>query len=216
MFENFENPDNKEVKENAEDIKSRMPSFFERIISNEEFTQDDVKEEYEKDEVATREKMDFEGGEQEDIAFDKYKNCPIENGKWRGIRGESEWEPDLDFVPKKKNPEGKTWNRILSEFNIEHIKFSDGEPDFKDITKGDVEIDSFSDRRDDNFDNADIEMARQRGCSPEEVEKWRKENGYTWHECRDMKTMQKVPSIVHNNITHRGGISEAKTGGAMK
>ena len=48
--------------------------------------------------------------------------------------------------------------------------------------------------------------------SPEDVAKWRKENGYTWHECKDMKTMQKVPSEVHNNIPHSGGISEAKKG----
>lgn len=64
----------------------------------------------------------------------------------------------------------------------------------------------------DNFDKADIELAKQRGCTPEEVAKWRKENGYTWHECKDMKTMQKVPSQVHNNISHSGGISAAKKG----
>ena len=53
-------------------------------------------------------------------------------------------------------------------------------------------------------------MAKKHNCSPEDVAKWRKENKYTWHECRDMATMQKVPSAVHNNVTHSGGISEAK------
>ena len=141
---------------------------------------------------------------------DSIKNCPIENGQWEGERGNSKWKPDDDYVPQKQNPEGKTWGDILKDQGIDGINFKDGEPDFSSISKGDVEIDDFSSSRDDNFDKADIELAKKRGCSPEEVAKWRKENGYTWHECRDMKTMQKVPSIVHNNVSHRGGISEAK------
>ena len=54
-------------------------------------------------------------------------------------------------------------------------------------------------------------MANQKGCSPEEVAKWREENKYTWHECRDCMTMQKVPREVHGNIPHSGGISEIKS-----
>ena len=141
---------------------------------------------------------------------DSLKNCPIENGQWEGERGNSKWKPDDDYVPQKQNPEGKTWGDILKDQGLDGINFKDGEPDFSSISKGDVEIEDFSSSRDDNFDKADIELAKKRGCSPEEVAKWRKENGYTWHECRDMKTMQKVPSIVHNNVSHRGGISEAK------
>lgn len=59
-------------------------------------------------------------------------------------------------------------------------------------------------------------MAKQRGCSSGEVTKWRKENGYTWHEYKDMKTMQKVPSIVHNKISHSGGISVIKKAHEVK
>ena len=149
-----------------------------------------------------------EANENSDVA----KNCPVENGQWEGDRGNSKWIPNGDYVPQKKNPEQKAWSEILEEFGIDGINFVDGEPDFKDISKGDVEIEPFSTNRDDNFDKADIELAKQKGCSPEEVAKWRKENGYTWHECKDMKTMQKVPSIIHNNVSHRGGISEAKGG----
>lgn len=140
------------------------------------------------------------------------KNCPKENGKWDGERGNSKWVPDSDYVPQKKNPEQKTWKEILDKYGIDGIVYKDGEPDFSEISKGDVEIEAFSANRDDNFDKADIELAKQKGCKPKDVEKWRKENGYTWHECKDMKTMQKVPSIVHNNVSHRGGISEAKGG----
>ena len=143
------------------------------------------------------------------------KNNPIEGhgGHWKGERGDSEWRPDGDYIPGKSNPEGKTWKEILEKYGIEDIPFKDGEPDFREICKGEVEIEPFSDARTDNFDKADIALAKQRGCSPEEVAKWRKENGYTWHERKDMKTMQKVPSEVHNNIPHSGGISEAKKGG---
>ena len=146
------------------------------------------------------------------VVYDNVKNCPIDgnNGRWDGERGNSNWYPDPDFVPGKANPEGKTWSEILNKYSIDYIPFRDGEPDFSEISKGTVEIEQFSDSRTDNFDKADIELAKQKVCTPEEVAKWRKDNGYTWHECKDMKTMQKVPSEVHNNITHSGGISEAK------
>lgn len=147
------------------------------------------------------------------IIYENYKNCPIENGEWSGERGDSKWKPEREYVPLKANPEGKTWGEILDKYGIDGIKFKDGEPNFSEISKGNVEIEPFTDSRSDNFDKADIELAKQRGCTPKEVKQWRKENGYTWHECRDMKSMQKVPSIVHNNISHSGGISEVKKGG---
>lgn len=142
------------------------------------------------------------------------KNCPLEgnSGHWDGERGDSKWRPDRNVVPGKCNPDNKTWGEILDQYGIDGITFKDGEPDFSEISKGNVKIEPFSTDRSDNFDKADIELAKQKGCTPEEVAKWRKENRYTWHECKDMSTMQKVPSEVHNNITHRGGISEAKKG----
>lgn len=148
------------------------------------------------------------------VMYDNMRNCPVEgnNGHWDGDRGDSNWYPDPDFVPGKVNPEGKTWKEILDKYGIDHIAYKDGEPDFSEICKGSVEIQPFSESRTDNFDKADIELGKQKGCSPEDVAKWRKENGYTWHECKDMKTMQKVPGEVHNNVSHSGGISEAKKG----
>lgn len=148
------------------------------------------------------------------VICDNMKNCPIDdnNGHWDDERGNSNWYPDPDFIPGKANPEGRTWKGILDKYGIDYIPFKDGEPDLSEISKGTVEIEPFSDSRTDNFDKADIELAKQKGCTPEEVAKWRKEKGYTWHESKDMKTMQKVPSEVHNNIPHSGGISEAKKG----
>lgn len=148
------------------------------------------------------------------VTYDNLKHCPLEGngGKWSGERGNSDWYPDIDAKPGKFNMEGRTWQEILTQYGIDHITFYDGEPEFSEISKGSVEIKQFSDKRTDNFDKADIELANQKGCSPQEVANWRKENGFTWHECKDMKTMQKVPGIIHNNITHSGGISEIKKG----
>lgn len=147
------------------------------------------------------------------LTLEAYKNCPIENGSWEGERGDSKWKPDPEYVPQKRNPEGKSWEEIMKEHKIDGVEYKNGEPDFKDVSKGKVEIESYTSDRDDNFDKADIEMAKKKGCDPEDVAKWRKENGYTWHERGDMRTMEKVPSIVHNNVSHRGGISAAKAEG---
>ncbi len=138
--------------------------------------------------------------------------CPIEghNGSWTDSRGDSMWIPDDDAVPTRYNPNGLTWRQILDKYNIEGIEYKDGDPDFSPISKGEVQIDDFTDDRSSNFAQADEALAKKRGCSPEEVKKWRQENGYTWHECRDCKTMQKVPSEVHNNMDHSGGVSEYK------
>jgi hypothetical protein len=142
----------------------------------------------------------------------KLSRCPIEghNGSWDGLRGNSTWIPDRDAIPTRYNPDGLTWGQILDKYGIEGIDYKDGDPDFSPISKGEVEIDDFTDDRPSNFAQADEALAKQRGCSPEEVKKWREENGYTWHECRDCKTMQKVPREVHNNMDHSGGVSEYK------
>lgn len=141
---------------------------------------------------------------------EKIKNCPREGGTWDGERGDGKWISDPDAIPQKANPKQKTWSEILKPYGIDGIPFTGGEPDFSEISKGDVKISPFTENRTDNFDNADIELAKQKGCTPEDVHKWRKEHAYTWHECKDMKTMQKVPSEVHNNIPHSGGISAIK------
>jgi len=137
---------------------------------------------------------------------------PRKGGEWTGKPGDSTWKPDKEKVPQNPitNPDGKTWGEILDKYGIDGIPFKDGEPDFSDVSKGTVEIDDFSDDRDDNFDAADEKLAEQRGCTKEEVRQWRKDHHYTWHERSDMKTMDKVPTEVHGNVPHEGGISAKK------
>lgn len=149
--------------------------------------------------------------------LDEVKGCPIEGngGHWEGERGNSKWFPNRDEIPKNPltNPDGLTWGQILDKYGIDGIEFKNGEPDFSLVAKGTVEIDHFTDNRygkGGNFDQACEKLAEQRGCTKEEVKAWMKENKYTWHERSDCKTMDKVPTEIHGNIRHSGGISEAK------
>ena len=149
--------------------------------------------------------------------LDEVKGCPIEGngGHWEGERGNSKWYPNRDEIPKNPltNPDGLTWGQILDKYGIDGIEFKNGEPDFSPVAKGTVEIDHFTDNRygkGGNFDQACEKLAEQRGCTKEEVKAWMKENKYTWHERSDCKTMDKVPTEIHGNIRHSGGISEAK------
>ena len=140
------------------------------------------------------------------------ERIPQTGGKWEGEEGDSKWLPDREKKPEnpQTNPEGKTWGEILDENETDGIPFNDGEPDFSETSRGTVEIEDFSENRDDNFDAADEKLAQEKGCTKEEVRQWRKDNHHTWHERSDMKTMDKVPTEVHGNVPHEGGISAKK------
>lgn len=135
---------------------------------------------------------------------------PISNGEWIDEAGNSVWNPDDDFTPLKANPDTLTWGELKEKYDINGIPFKDGEPDFSEIMKDEVKIDNFTTERNINFPQADEKLAEKWECTPREVANWRKENSYTWHECKDCQTMQLVPSEVHNNIPHEGGISVAR------
>lgn len=135
--------------------------------------------------------------------------CPKEGsgGTWEGERGNSKWIPDDDYTPQKHNPENKTWGEVKNEYGIDGVDFKEGEPNFSEVSKGEVTLDQKETDRGIVFNEADTKLAEQRGCEPWEVYKWRKENGYTWHETSDGLRAQKVPNIVHGNISHAGGHS---------
>jgi len=144
----------------------------------------------------------------------EYKKVPVNNGSWSGNHGDSIWSPEKNYIPlpKKKsnynNPNNLTTGEIMKKYNINGIRFSNGWPDFSEVSKGNVEIENFSYDRSKNFSKARLELAKKRGCSPKDVGRWMEENKYTWHECQDRMTLQKVPHEVHANVFHYGGISE--------
>ncbi|OJA06603.1 HNH endonuclease [Halomonas sp. QHL1] len=145
---------------------------------------------------------------------------PESGGEWSGDRGDSDWVSDDGISPKKHNPEGMTWQQIKEELSFESIPFEKGEPNFEAVSEATVEIDDFTADRNANFTQADENCAKQwtekeengKAWSPSDVRAYRKENGLSWHERSDQKTMDLVPSLVHGNIPHSGGISEAKKG----
>lgn len=162
--------------------------------------------------------------EQGDFVGVRFGLLPSNNGTWSGDRGESVWIPDENHKPEcktpncRENPGDLTWEEIMAKYDIDGIPFKDGYPDFSEVAVGEVEIDDFGTDRQKNFDQADEKLAEQwtkegkdgKEWTAEDVKQWRKENNHTWHECEDCKTMQLVPTEVHNNVPHEGGISKAK------
>jgi hypothetical protein len=153
--------------------------------------------------------------------LDSQQRCmlPRNDGEWEDEKGNSTWEPNADGIPKSSNPEEKTWGKILKEHGIKGISFKDGYPDFSEVANETVKIDDFSDNRNDNFNQAEKKTAdkwNEEGkdgrtdWKASEIKQYRKDNSLTWHECEDTKTLQLVPSEIHNNIPHTGGISVIK------
>ena len=144
---------------------------------------------------------------------------PRNIGRFTGEVGNSNFIPNPEYIPPEKsrnpdkpysNPDHLSLTEIFEKYGIKELPFCNGFADFSGVSRGEVSIDHFTDDRDANFAQADEKMAEQRGCTPEEVAAWRKENGCTWHECPDCRTMQKVPHEIHANIPHEGGISVYK------
>ncbi|NEN76312.1 hypothetical protein F9B74_08250 [Pelistega sp. NLN82] len=142
-------------------------------------------------------------------------------GKWEGEKGRSVWTPDPDIKPdpenkKNGNPNNLTWGEILKKYDVTGIEYEDGYPIFDPFVpeingeKAEVEIENFTTDRNKNFAAADKALAEKVGMKPEEIHQYRKDNNFTWHECEDCKTMQLVPTEIHNNVPHKGGISVAK------
>lgn len=144
---------------------------------------------------------------------------PQNGGSWEGDKGDSLWSPDRDVVPSKMNPDQLTWDEILHGYGIDSIEFIDGEPDFSKISEATVQIDDFTPNRAENFAQADQKLAEEwtsqgkdeKVWTANDVRDYRREHGLTWHERSDTKTLDMVPSIVHSNVPHSGGISVAKS-----
>jgi len=130
---------------------------------------------------------------------ERLQQTPVNNGHWDGERGESKFYSNNEEA-----------NSYLREAGTDGIEYEDCIPDFSEVSKGDVKIDSMSEDRNKNFRQADQKLADEKGCSPREVAEWREQNGYTWHECNDKQTCQKIPSSVNKTFGHLGGVSECK------
>lgn len=144
--------------------------------------------------------MDIKEGKQYASTYKKrYNQTPKSGGRWTDAdrRGES------TFIHTDE-----TVNEILRGVGLEGIAYTDCIPDFSALSKGTVEIKGMSASRPSNFSKADKELAKRKGVTPKQVREWREKNNYTWHECNDMKTMQKIPFDVNDKFGHLGGVGE--------
>lgn len=114
-------------------------------------------------------------------------------------------------------------------YKFEGVPFDDEEAIFTATCIGEVNVDMYSLDRQVNFQRAnelmaddlnrrhpegieDPETGKMRPFTAKDVDKWMKdpEHRMTWHERQDGVTMQKVPSVLHGNLNHTGGISKEK------
>lgn len=133
------------------------------------------------------------------------------NGDWDGEPGNSK------FYPEKKEAKD-----ALDRYEQDGVDYRDGEPDFSKVSEATVEIDNMTSERyglGNNFDQANQKCAEKwnkeakdgkTDWTPRDVENWRIENRYTWHERLDRKTMDLVQRDVHEECKHYGGVAECK------
>ena len=143
--------------------------------------------------------------------IDRTPNESGERGQWEDVRGESTFYPSNSLMKS-----------LLKEFGLEGIQYTHGIPDFLKCSACTVEIDNMTEKRhgiEGNFAQCDQKCADmwnkdgQDGkddWTARDVQKWREENGYSWHERNDMKTCDLIPTKVNDYFGHLGGVAECK------
>lgn len=129
--------------ENQNDTFENASDKFENLFdSNDSFekefceNQEDISEELENDS-----KEDFKE-ESKKVQEDSCR-IPKNGGEWSGEAGNSKWNPDADTIPGDRNgtnSENKSWKEIKEQYHFREVSFTDGRPDFSEVSKGKVEI----------------------------------------------------------------------------
>lgn len=147
---------------------------------------------------------------------DRIKHVPAEcsdRGSWEGNPGESK------FIPSAETDAGRMAKEALEKIGMDGIEYKNAEPDFSKCAVATVQIDSMTENREKNFDQADNKCAEQWNAIAKDgradwtgvqVRDWRRDekNNCSWHECCDTKTMHLVPREIHGYFTHSGGVAE--------
>lgn len=135
-------------------------------------------------------------------------------GEWDGEVGDSKFVPDKE---EAKND--------LKKYGESSISYKDGIPDFSKVAESTVSIEDMTSIRQYNFMQADKRCAEQwnneqRGgrsdWTAREIKQWRHDNKCSWHERIDRKTMDLVPSDLHLECKHYGGVSECRRYEALR
>ncbi len=130
------------------------------------------------------------------------------NGKWSGVEGNSVFSPDREDAKE-----------ILKEKGLDGIRYIDSEPVFNKVAEATVKIDGMTDKCSINFSKADTKLAEQwnqeakdnkTDWKSRDVRNYREDQKLTWHERCDTKTMDLVPTPIHEVCTHIGGRAECR------
>lgn len=166
-------------------------------------------------------------------------HLPDESGEFLGDKGNSEFVPSKAEAIEEMGKYGREsveykdnypdfspftthdspWGKLDCQVEIGHMTDNreNGAWEFGDRPRGaghDFHYDLG------NFAQADNALLGQlRELNPnatiKDVVDFRKDNRLTWHECADGKTMQLVPTVIHDACRHSGGVSEMKYRMAM-
>lgn len=146
-----------------------------------------------------------------------HKDCLTTSEDRKELVGHNKGEWDGELGNSTFHPEKQEAKDALKEYNQEGIDYKDGEPDFSKVSEATVEIDDMTSSRPYNFRQANEVCADQWNAKAKDgrtdwtardVEDWRKENKYSWHERLDMKTMDLVQRDIHEECKHYGGVAE--------
>ena len=161
-------------------------------------------------------------------------HLPDASGRFLGERGNSEFKPYKDSALDKMLEYGhetvqykngypdfspftthrSPWGDLSCQVEIGHMTDQRENPswEFGDRPRGaghdpQYDIGNFA-----QADNSLIERVQQEypDATVQDIVSFRKENQLTWHECADGKTMQLVPTEIHDACRHSGGVSEMK------
>lgn len=135
-------------------------------------------------------------------------------GCWNGERGNSIFKPSYEYMKNR-----------LAEYGKEGVEFKNGVVDFSPFSKASVEIDHMTADRGENFRQADIKLAEKFSAenrdgksnwTPRDVNDYIQANKLTRHECSDMKTIELIPTSIHDYFGHYGGVAECKIRDGVK
>lgn len=124
-----------------------------------------------------------------------WRNAPNPD-KWRKAGGTITEQPDGSVIYQNKGGTAVTYSK-------------DGYPDFSPHAVRETDLPQFVDRPSDfKAANQNVGLDEFGSNSPKNVSiDGKPPNDYTWHHHENQKTMQLVPSEIHDTFTHKGGHS---------
>jgi hypothetical protein len=200
-------------------LLARIAALRKRIANNVMRGRQIIANALKRDAAAIRAKKALQKAEK--IEEGLVKGCPVGGNRFGtqsprdgwvgGERGDGIWDPRKSGMKKERVED------IESVTGGKPIQWRDGNPDFSEYTykgkgpggelvdgKVEIELSRTGDR------NADFANARQAMAEKLGQPSFKEPDGWTWHHKEDGVTMELIPSDLHNNVPHSGGVSVAK------